>query len=51
MDFMCSNYQTIHLSSCSEALGKAENATKRLATVSKDVLKALEVANPKETKK
>ncbi|XP_022797869.1 bromodomain testis-specific protein-like, partial [Stylophora pistillata] len=34
-----------------EALDKAEKATQRLATVSKDVIKALEVANPKETKK
>lgn len=34
-----------------EALDKAEKATERLATVSKDVIKALEIANPKETKK
>lgn len=34
-----------------DALDKAEKATQRLATVSKDVIKALEVANPKETKK
>ena len=37
--------------SFSDALDKAEKATQRLATVSKDVIKALEVANPKETKK
>lgn len=34
-----------------DALDKAEKATQRLHTVSKDVIKALEVANPKETKK
>lgn len=34
-----------------EALDKAEKATERLAAVSKDVIKALELANPKETKK
>lgn len=34
-----------------DALDKAEKATERLATVSKDVIKALEIANPKETKK
>jgi hypothetical protein len=32
-------------------LGKAEKVTERLASVSKDVMKALELANPKETKK
>ena len=34
-----------------DALDKAEKATQRLATVSKDVIKALEIVNPKETKK
>ncbi|XP_032227356.2 uncharacterized protein LOC5503188 isoform X2 [Nematostella vectensis] len=34
-----------------EALKRAEDATERLALVSKDVMKALELANPKETKK
>ena len=33
------------------ALDKAEQATERLATISKDVMKALEHANPKESKK
>ena len=48
--YFSSTYQTILLL-FREALDKAEKATQKLATVSKDVIKALEIANPKETKK
>ena len=43
--------RVITLIECREALGRAEKVTERLANVSKDVMKALELANPKETKK
>ena len=57
---MCSNLNAVGQSTTGvnlavfdfrEALDKAEKATERLATVSKDVMKALEIVNPKETKK